>query len=167
MFAATIAGFSMGNVGTHLPHGLSYPVSAQAHSRLYTPPSGSGYPTHEPMLPHGMAVILHAPAVFELLGQHEEVTPLLGEALRAMGEEDDRELSPHRIRRGELISKRIQDLMRLSSMPEGLREVGFTHEDVPSLSDRAFAQKRTINNAPIAMNLKLVQDIYNRALSYQ
>eukprot|EP00128_Syssomonas_multiformis_P017112 Colp12_sorted_trinity150504_noHs@7565 len=66
MWASTIAGTAMGNAGVHLPHGLSYPVCG--HVSKYVP--DSGYPSDKPLIPHGMGVILCAPASVRLCAPH-------------------------------------------------------------------------------------------------
>ena len=60
LLAATYAGIGFGNGSVHLAHGMSYPVSGMA--RDYVPVD---YPPGQPLVPHGMAMVLNAPAVFK------------------------------------------------------------------------------------------------------
>ena len=59
LLAATFAGVGFGNAGTHLAHAMSYPVSGMV--RDYR---GGGVSARAPLIPHGMSVVLNAPAAF-------------------------------------------------------------------------------------------------------
>ena len=58
-WAAALAGIAFGNAGCHAPHGMSYSVSGLV--RGFCP---AGYPPDAPLVPHGMSVIVNAPAAF-------------------------------------------------------------------------------------------------------
>ena len=53
--AATFAGLGFGNAGVHVPHACAYPIAGRV--RDYRP---EGYPADEPIVPHGMAVVMTA-----------------------------------------------------------------------------------------------------------
>jgi alcohol dehydrogenase class IV len=57
--AATMAGLGFGNAGVHIPHANAYPIAGRVKD--FRP---DGYPSDEPIVPHGMAVSLTAPEAF-------------------------------------------------------------------------------------------------------
>jgi hydroxyacid-oxoacid transhydrogenase len=139
MLAAAYAGIGFGNAGVHLPHGMSYPVSSMV--RDYRP---EGYPAGKPIIPHGMSVILHAPAVFRFTApadpvRHLEAAHLLGADVRGATPEDA----------GAVLAGAIVAIMRRVGMPNGLRAVGFTPDDVDALIAGTLPQHRVTKLSPI------------------
>lgn len=138
LLAAAFAGIGFGNAGVHLPHGMSYPVSGMV--REFVP---EGYPSDHPIIPHGMSVILHAPAVFRFTAptnpeRHLEVAQLLGVDTSDAGPEDA----------GDLVAAAIVRLMRRLGLPNGLAAVGFEPDDVPALVAGTLPQHRVTELSP-------------------
>jgi len=138
IIAATFAGIGFGNAGVHLPHAMSYPVSGMVRS--YIP---EGYPPEHPIIPHGMAVILNAPAVFRFTApaspeRHLEVARLLGVDTKDAKKEDA----------GDILANAVVSLMKKTGMPNGLAAVGFTAEDVNKLVEGTLPQHRVTKLSP-------------------
>jgi hydroxyacid-oxoacid transhydrogenase len=136
--AAAFAGIGFGNAGVHLPHGMAYPVGAMV--REYVP---EGYPKDHPMIPHGMSVILHSPAVFRFTAPTNPALHL--DAARLMGV-DTRGAAPDDA--GDLLSGAIVDLMRRTGMPNGLSAVGYGPPDVDRLVAGTLPQHRVTKLSP-------------------
>ena len=140
LLAATFAGVGFGNAGCHLPHGMSYPVSGMAHELHFTV---EGYPAGVSMCPHGMSVILHAPAVFRFTaptnpGRHLHAARLMGADVSGAGPEDA----------GDLLADAIIALMRRLDIPNGLEALGYTDDDLDSLVAGALPQHRVLKLSP-------------------
>jgi alcohol dehydrogenase class IV len=156
LFAAMLAGIGFGNAGVHVPHAMSYAVAGLV--RDYRAPE---YPQWEPIVPHGMAVILNAPASARFLahanpGRHLEAARLLGADTAGVEASDG----------GELLARRIEELMRATGMPNGIAGVGFRSDDIPALRDGAVPQKRLLANAPRSIDAAELETLFAGALRY-
>jgi len=138
ILASTFAGIGFGNAGVHLAHAMSYPVSGMV--RDFIP---EGYPKDHPIVPHGMSVVLHAPAVFRFTSQtnpdlHLYAARLMGVDTSGAGPEDA----------GELLTGAVVDLMRKTGMPNGLSAVGFGPDDLDQLVAGMLTQERITKLSP-------------------
>jgi hydroxyacid-oxoacid transhydrogenase len=138
LLAASYAGVGFGNAGVHLPHGMSYPVSGMVRS--YQPP---GYSVDHPMVPHGISVILNAPAVFRFTAgsapeRHLQAAAALGADICRAKNEDA----------GKILSDRLLELMQRLNVPNGLRALGYTSGDIPALVEGTLPQHRVTKLSP-------------------
>ena len=156
MWAASLAGMAFGNSGTHMPHALSYGVT-----HLMRDITTEGYAVKTPFVPHGISVIVSAPACFRYTAEaaperHFEAAGFLQADLQGAGPEDA----------GEVLSKRMIELMQQTHMPNGLSGVGFGSADIKAMAASSVRQARAIANAPRESNLVDLENIYADAISY-
>jgi hydroxyacid-oxoacid transhydrogenase len=154
MYAATLAGIGFGSAGVHVPHGMAYAVAGQVHG--YTPPE---YDADHAMVPHGMSVIVSAPAVARFTAsaapeRHRRVAMLLGA-----------ERTRHDDEVGDALAEALARLMRATGMPNGLRALGYTDADVPALVGGAYAQQRLLANAPRRVGEEELAALFAAAMS--
>jgi hydroxyacid-oxoacid transhydrogenase len=138
LLAATYAGIGFGNGGVHLAHGMSYPVSGMI--RDYVP---EDYPPGQPLVPHGMAVVLNAPAVFRFTASanpelHLYAAKLMGKDISDAKPEDA----------GEILAGAIVELMQKVGMPNGLGALGYGPEDVDKMVAATLPQHRVTKISP-------------------
>ncbi len=138
MLAATFAGVGFGNAGCHLPHGMSYPVSGMVHG--FVP---EGYPAGKPLVPHGMSVIMNAPAVFRFTGptnpeRHLHAARLMGTDISGAGPEDA----------GDILADAIVALIKQIDVPNGLSAIGYAPTDVDALVEGTLPQHRVVKLSP-------------------
>ncbi len=138
LLAATMAGMGFGNAGVHLCHGMSYPVSGMV--RNYQP---EGYPEDHPLVPHGISVVLQAPAVFRFTSQACPQRHL--RAAQALGMDVTADDLPQI---GERLAAGLVELIRSLGLPSGLEAIGFTADDIPQLVAGTLPQHRVTKLSP-------------------
>jgi len=138
ILAASYAGVGFGNAGVHLPHGMSYPVSGQV--KAYRAP---GYPNDHPLIPHGISVILNAPAVFRFTAAANPSRHLL--AAEALGANVTGAIDADA---GRILAERIVWFMERLGVPNGLKAVGYSSADIPRLVEGTLPQHRVTKLSP-------------------
>jgi alcohol dehydrogenase class IV len=135
---------------------MSYAVAGLV--RGYTAP---GWPSNHPMVPHGISVIVNAPAVFRYTGpacpeRHLKAARAMGADVSGVALEDA----------GDALADRVIEMMRQTGIPNGLRGVGYSEDDLDALTDRAFPQKRLLDNSPRPPDREQLKDLFRDALGY-
>jgi alcohol dehydrogenase class IV len=123
MLAASMAGVGFGSAGVHIPHACAYPIAGLAHPQL---------------IPHGISVIVTAPAAFRFTYEamperHHRVAELLsGESQHGP----------------DALPDVLRELMRDVGAPLGVGPLGYGEDDVPKLVEGALKQQRLLVVAP-------------------
>jgi len=154
--AANYAGIGFGNAGVHIPHAVAYPIAGLV--RDYVP---AGYRTRHALVPHGMSVILTAPAAFRFTypsapERHLRAPELLGVPVADLGEAERREALP----------RALIALMRDTGIPNGLTAIGYTERDIPALIEGTLRQPRLLAGAPRAVGAAELDWILRDAMRY-
>jgi hydroxyacid-oxoacid transhydrogenase len=154
LLAASYAGVGFGNAGVHLPHGMSYPVSG--HVKSYHAP---GYSADHPLVPHGISVILNAPAVFRFTApanpeRHLEAAEALGANVTGVKREDA----------GRVLADRITWFMRELKVPNGLKALGYSSSDIGALVEGTLPQHRVTKLSPRPANEDDLARLFENAM---
>jgi hydroxyacid-oxoacid transhydrogenase len=154
LLAASYAGIGFGNAGVHLPHAMSYPVAG--HVRSYLAP---GYPDDHPLVPHGVSVIVNAPAAFRFTApampaRHLQAAEALGASVSGHADGDA----------GQVLADRVLWFMEQLRVPIGLRAVGYSASDIPALVEGALLQRRLTSLSPRPAGADDLAAIFEHAL---
>jgi hydroxyacid-oxoacid transhydrogenase len=154
--AASFAGIGFGNAGVTIPHGMSYPVSGLV--RGFRP---EGYPKDHPLVPHGIAVVLNAPAAFRFMA------PSCPERYLQVAEALGAKTSNARLQdAGRIVAERVIDLMKRLDIPNGLAAIGYTRADIPKLVEGTLPQHRVIKLSPRPVGSEELATLFEDALTY-
>ncbi|MCP4614256.1 MAG: iron-containing alcohol dehydrogenase [Planctomycetes bacterium] len=156
LLAASYGGIGFGNAGLHLAHGMSYPVSGMV--RDYKP---EGYNVDHPIIPHGIAVVLNAPAVFRFTApacprRHLEAAEALGIDISSTNPVDA----------GKIVADCIIAFMQELEMPNGLSAVGYTRDDIPALVEGTLPQHRVTKLSPKPAGPEELSNLFEDAMIY-
>jgi hydroxyacid-oxoacid transhydrogenase len=156
MLAAAYAGVGFGNAGVHLPHGMSYPVSGLV--RDYHAP---GYTVDHPLVPHGVSVILNAPAVFRFTActspeRHLRCAEALGADICRANPNDA----------GEIVAEQIVRMMQDLRMPNGLRALGYDYTDIPALVEGTLPQHRVTKLSPRPAGPEELAGLFENSMTF-
>jgi len=135
---STFAGIGFGNAGVHIPHALGYPIAGMV--RDWIPP---GYDVEEPMVPHGITVVLPAPACFRFtaptnLERHVRIAELLGANTAGLSS----------VEAAMRLPETIIGLMKDVGCPNGLAALGYTRDDIPRMVEGGWRQQRLLVGSP-------------------
>ncbi len=152
VMASTFAGLGFGNAGVHVPHANAYPIAGRV--RDYRP---AGYPDDEPIVPHGMAVSMTAPAAFRMTYEasperHLAAARLLDPSVSGAGPD---------VLPGVLIS-----LMRDIGLPNGLSEIGYGEADVDDLVAGSMQQQRLLSIAPRPVTAEDLAGVFRGSMEH-
>jgi len=153
--AATFAGLGFGNAGVHVPHANAYPIAGRV--RDYRP---AGYPADEPIVPHGMAVALTAPAAFRFTFEADPERHLRAARLLDPDASGSSERGP------EVLPRVLTALMRDIGLPNGLAEVGYGEADVDELVAGALQQQRLLATAPREVTAEDLAGVFRESLEH-
>eukprot|EP01084_Bolivina_argentea_P249628 417980_1 len=157
LFSSCFAGQGLSSAGAHLPHGMSYAIAGINHDREYC------FRDYN-IMPHGVSVIVTAPAVFECTvgvkpDRHRNGAIMLGVKETDIKYNDSVD-----------IGRKLKDIllfyMHSLNVPFGLKECGFNFCDIDDLVKGAIPQKRLLQLAPNEVNSDVLAKLFENAMSY-
>lgn len=154
--AATYAGIGFGNAGVHVPHAIAYPVAGMVKN--FSPPD---YPKEEPMIPHGLSVVITAPSTFRWTypvdpERHLRAAQLLGANVNGLTAAEMPEVLP----------RTLLSLMNDTGIPNGLAALGYGEADVSALIDGTLKQQRLLVNSPRTVGAEELQHVIEHSFEY-
>lgn len=154
--AATYAGIGFGNAGVHVPHAIAYPIAGLV--KHFSPPD---YPQSEPIIPHGLSVVITAPSTFRWTypvspERHLRAAQLLGGDLSGVSTAELPEVLP----------RTLLGLMRDTGIASGLAALGYEDQDVSALVEGTLKQQRLLVNCPRAVGADELRHVVEQSFAY-
>jgi hydroxyacid-oxoacid transhydrogenase len=154
--AATLAGIGFGNAGVHVPHAIAYPIAGLVKN--FSP---KDYPEDEPIIPHGLSVVITAPSIFRWTypvapERHVRAAQLLGANVNGLTSTEMSEVLP----------RTLLSLMRDTGLPNGLSALGYGSEDIPALIDGTLKQQRLLTNCPRDVSAEELHAVIEQSFEY-
>ncbi|MBN1314546.1 MAG: iron-containing alcohol dehydrogenase [Anaerolineales bacterium] len=152
--AASFAGIGFGNAGVHIPHALGYPIAGMVKDWYPT-----GYDVDHPMVPHGVATAITAPASFRFtaptsLKRHARLAQLLGVNTDILSEREAAMQLP----------ETLVQLLRDLDCPNGLSELGYTAADIPTMVEGGWKQQRLLIGSPRPLTKDNLRVIFEESM---
>lgn len=113
------------------------------------------------MIPHGLSVVMTAPATFRWTypvspQRHLRAAQLLGANVNGLTTTEMPEVLP----------RTLLSLMRDTGIPNGLAALGYGEADVPALIDGTLKQQRLLVNCPRDVGAEELQHIIQNSFEY-
>merc|ERR1712083_856075 len=152
--ASTFAGIGFGNAGVHLCHGLSYSIAGGA--KRFNP---DGYEKDHAIIPHGLSVVITAPAVL--------ILPLLcapRDILMPLNFWVPKSETQKKADAGKITADVMRKFMEDMKVPDGLEALNFTKDDIGTLVKGALPQDRVNKLAPRLQTEEDLTSLYENSL---
>ncbi|XP_059171076.1 hydroxyacid-oxoacid transhydrogenase, mitochondrial-like isoform X1 [Physella acuta] len=152
--ASCAAGIGFGNAGVHLCHGMSYPISGLVKNY-----KSKDYSDDHPLVPHGLSVIITAPAVFEYTApacpeRHLQAAEALGVDIRNVKKADA----------GKVLREVLLKIMKDIECPDGISSLGYTKDDIPALVKGTLPQHRVTKLSPRPAGAEELTELLTKSL---
>ena len=140
----------------------------------YTHP---GYNPAIPLVPHGISVVMSAPAVFRFTAatnpaRHLEAARILAGENPAVrihmynaGKEKILKTDEHIAHdAGAMLADQLLRYMDVMRVPDGLQALGYNKTDIPALVEGTLPQKRVLNLAPSATGSEEISELFAQTM---
>lgn len=145
-------------IGKNLEHAVANPDDFEVREvRDYY---AEGWPRDHALVPHGYAVIVNSPSVFRTMGpacpeRHLRAAQALGAKTEGVNKAA-----------GDILADRVIEMMRATGIPNGISGVGYGEADIDAPTEKAWPQKRVIDNAPRPISKAELRAMFQGAVAY-